>query len=143
DQCITWRLTELHSDRIADIALSPSEEGFSKDPSASDSIDGHIQLRSVYFQYSPQEAPTLRDINLSIAPGEFVAITGPSGCGKSTLVKILTGLYPPSGGELLYDGLSIASWGTRVIRQRIGVVMQDDELLTGSIMENVTFFAER
>ncbi|WP_325176222.1 ATP-binding cassette domain-containing protein, partial [Xanthomonas hortorum] len=47
-------------------------------------------------------------VNLSIAPGEFVAITGPSGCGKSTLVKILTGLYPPSGGELLYDGLSIA-----------------------------------
>ncbi|HDS1221255.1 peptidase domain-containing ABC transporter [Stenotrophomonas sp. TWI143] len=143
DQCIAWRLTELHSDRIADIALSPSEEGFSKDPSASDSMEGHIQLRSVYFQYSAQEAPALKDINLAIAPGEFVAITGPSGCGKSTLVKVLTGLYPPSAGELLYDGLNIASWGPRVVRQRMGVVMQDDELLTGSIVENVTFFAER
>jgi len=143
DQCISWRLTELHSDRVADIALSPSEQGFSKDPSASDAIEGHIQLRSVYFQYSAQEAPALKDVNLTIAPGEFVAITGPSGCGKSTLVKVLTGLYPPSSGDLLYDGLNISSWGPRVVRQRMGVVMQDDELLTGSIVENVTFFAER
>jgi ATP-binding cassette subfamily B protein RaxB len=58
-------------------------------------------------------------------------------------VKVLTGLYPPSAGELLYDGLNIVSWGPRVVRQRMGVVMQDDELLTGSIVENVTFFAER
>jgi len=143
DQCIAWKLTELHSDRIADIALSPSEEGFGKDPSASDSLEGSILLRSVYFQYSAQETPVLKDINLAIAPGEFVAITGPSGCGKSTLVKVLTGLYPPSSGEVLFDDLNIASWGPRVVRQRMGVVMQDDELLTGSIAENVTFFAER
>lgn len=142
DQCISWKLTELHSDRIADIALSPSEEGFSKDPRASDVIEGHIQLRSVFFQYSAHEAPVLKDINISIEPGEFVAITGPSGCGKSTLVKILAGLYPPNAGEVLYDGTNISSWGARVVRQRMGVVMQDDELLTGSIAENITFFAE-
>lgn len=143
DQCISWRLTELHSDRIADIALHPSEEGLGKDPGRVELIKGHIQLRSVYFQYAAQEAPVLKDITLNIAPGEFVAITGPSGCGKSTLVKILTGLYPPSAGEVLYDGTSITNWGARVVRQRMGVVMQDDELLTGSILENVTFFAER
>lgn len=143
DQCISWRLTELHSDRIADIALSPSEDGFNKDPMSSEAIEGRIQLRSVYFQYSAQESPILKDINLSIEPGEFIAITGPSGCGKSTLARIVTGLYPPSAGELLYDGTSIATWGARVVRQRIGVVMQDDELMTGSIAENVTFFAER
>lgn len=143
DQCISWRLTELHSDRIADIALHPSEEGFSKDPSRSGQILGHIQLRSVSFQYAAHEPPVLRNINLDISPGEFVAITGPSGCGKSTLVKILTGLYPPSTGEVLYDGTNIISWGARVVRQRMGVVMQDDELLTGSILENVTFFSER
>ncbi|MEG1680948.1 MAG: ATP-binding cassette domain-containing protein, partial [Stenotrophomonas sp.] len=84
----------------------------------------------------------LRDINLTIAPGEFVAITGPSGCGKSTLVKILTALYPPSGGDVLYDGIDLVGWGPRVVRQRMGVVMQDDEMLTGSIMENISFFAE-
>lgn len=143
DQCISWRLTELHSDRIADIALHPSEEGFSKDPSRAELIQGHLQLRSVYFQYAAQEAPVLKDITLDVTPGEFVAITGPSGCGKSTLIKILNGLYPPSAGEVLYDGTSIVSWGARVVRQRMGVVMQDDELLTGSILENVTFFAER
>jgi ATP-binding cassette, subfamily B, bacterial CvaB/MchF/RaxB len=143
DQCISWRLTELHSDRIADIALHSSEEGFGKDPSRAALIQGHIQLRSVYFQYAAQEAPVLKDVTLDIAPGEFVAITGPSGCGKSTLVKILTGLYPASAGEVLYDGINITSWGPRVVRQRMGVVMQDDELLTGSILENVTFFNER
>lgn len=143
DQCISWRLTELHSDRIADIALHPSEEGFSKDPSRAELIKGHIQLRSVYFQYAAQETPVLKDITLDIAPGEFVAITGPSGCGKSTLVKILSGLYPPSSGEVLYDGTNIISWGARVVRQRMGVVMQDDDLLTGSILENITFFSDR
>ncbi len=142
DQCISWRLTELHSDRIADIALHPSEDGFDKDPTRAELIEGQIELRSVYFQYAAQEPPVLKDISLKINVGEFVAITGPSGCGKSTLVKVLTGLYPPSAGEVLFDGTSISAWGARVVRQRIGVVMQDDELLTGSILENISFFAD-
>jgi ATP-binding cassette subfamily B protein RaxB len=142
DQCIAWRMTELHSDRIADIALHPSEEGFSSDPSGTNHIKGDIQLRSVYFQYAAQEELVLKDVGLTIAAGEFVAITGPSGCGKSTLVKIITGLYKPSGGDVLFDGATVASWGPRVVRQCMGVVMQDDELLTGSILENVTFFSE-
>ena len=143
DQAISWHLTEMHSDRIADIALTPSEEGFDKDPNNSQHIKGAIELRSVHFKYAPQDAPTLTDINIRIACGEFVAITGPSGCGKSSLVKILTGLYAPSAGEVRYDGASIASWGPRVVRQATGVVMQDDELLGGSILENVTFFNDR
>jgi ATP-binding cassette subfamily B protein RaxB len=143
DQCISWRLTELHTDRIADIALTPSEEGFSKDPARAELIQGRIQLRSVYFQYAQKEPAILKDVNLEVVPGEFVAITGPSGCGKSTLVKILTGLYPATAGDVLYDGTSITSWGARTVRQRMGVVMQDDDLLSGSILENVTFFAER
>lgn len=143
DQCISWRLTELHSDRIADIALHPSEEGFNKVSNGAKQLQGHLQLRSVYFQYAAQEPPVLKDINLNISPGEFIAITGPSGCGKSTLVKIITGLYPSSAGEVLYDNISLAHWGPRAIRKSMGVVMQDDELLTGSILENVTFFDER
>lgn len=143
DQYISWRLTELHSDRVADIALHPSEDGFSNDPSRAALVRGHIQLRSVYFQYSQQEKPILKDIALEIEPGEFIAITGPSGCGKSTLVKVLAGLYPCSSGEILYDGIGISSWGARVVRQRMGVVMQDDELLSGSILENVTFYSDQ
>lgn len=143
DQAVAWRLTELHSDRIADIALQPSEQGYNNDPSQSDRLDGAVELRSVTFQYAAQERPVLRNVSLRIDPGEFVAITGPSGCGKSTLVKIIAGLYAPTAGEVLYDGANLVAWGPRVVRQRLGVVMQDDELLTGSILENVTFFSER
>jgi ATP-binding cassette subfamily B protein RaxB len=142
DQCISWRLTELHSDRIADIVLSPREAGFSQDPAASADMRGHIRLTQVRFQYAAQESLVLKGISLRIEAGEFLAITGPSGCGKTTLIKIITGLYPQSGGDVLYDERSASNWGLRVVRQRMGVVMQDDELLTGSIIENVTFFAE-
>ena len=74
--------------------------------------------------------------------GEFIAITGPSGAGKSTLLKVMAGLYAPSGGQIALDGMPFESWGPRAVRRSLGVVMQDDELLSGSIAENVAFFAE-
>ncbi|MEN5042091.1 peptidase domain-containing ABC transporter [Stenotrophomonas sp. TWI1149] len=142
EQCIAWRVTELHTDRISDIALSESEEGLDKDPATAVNVRGEIEMKLVSFRYGAREQSILEDISIHIRPGEFVAITGPSGCGKSTLVKVITGLYPPTSGEVLYDGVSLSNWGPRVIRQRIGIVMQDDDLLTGSILENVTFFAD-
>ena len=84
-----------------------------------------------------------RGVSLTVEPGEFVAFVGPSGAGKSTLMKVVTGLYPASLGEVRLDGLPLAAWGPRAVRRLLGVVRQDDELLSGSIAENVAFFDER
>ncbi len=85
----------------------------------------------------------LRNLNLTIAPGESVAIAGPSGCGKTTLLKILLGLLPPTEGEVRIGGVRIEHLGMRQYRRLIGAVMQEDHLLAGSIAENIAFFDSR
>jgi ATP-binding cassette subfamily B protein RaxB len=139
---VNWRMLDLHSDRLADIALTPVERGIDESASGLLEMRGGIELNNLAFQYAPQEPYVFRGVNLRVAPGEFVAIVGPSGSGKSTLVKVLCGLYPAVAGDVLIDGLPISAWGPQTVRRNLGVVMQDDELIAGSIMENVAFFAE-
>lgn len=139
---VNWRMLDLHSDRIADIALTPVEKGIDDVGAGLTEMRGALELRNVGFQYAAQEPPVFRGVNLRAEPGDFIAIIGPSGAGKSTLVKVICGLYPSSFGEILIDGLPMSSWGPRAIRRNLGVVLQDDELIAGSIAENVAFFAE-
>lgn len=139
---VSWRMLELHSDRIADIALTPVEAGIDDVGNGLLDMLGGVEVTNLAFRYAPQEPVVFQGVNLRIRPGEFVAIVGPSGAGKSTFVKVLCGLYPMSAGEVLIDGLPLAAWGTRTVRRNLGVVMQDDELVGGSIAENVAFFAE-
>ncbi len=79
---------------------------------------------------------------MRIEPGECVAITGPSGCGKTTLVKVLLGLLDPTAGEVQVDGVALPVSGERAYRRQVATVMQDDHLLTGSILQNICFFDE-
>lgn len=139
---VSWRMLDLHSDRLADIALTPVERGIDDAGVGLQEMHGEIELRDLTFRYAPQEPVVFRGVSAKIKAGEFVAIIGPSGAGKSTLVKVLCGLYPSSGGEVLIDGLPLSAWGPRTVRRNLGVVMQDDELIAGSIAENVAFFAD-
>lgn len=143
DQMLHWRMTDMYSYRLADIVLSPREAGVDDTSPGPQRIAGGIELRDLAFGYAPDEAPVFRNVSLTIRPGEFVAIVGPSGVGKSTLLKVLCGLYPASQGQVCIDGRSLESWGAATVRQSLGVVMQDDELLAGTIAENVAFFDER
>lgn len=138
---VQWRMLDLHSDRISDIALTPPETGLDDVGSGHLELQGAIELRNLAFRYAPQDPFIFQSANARFEPGEFVAIVGPSGAGKTTLLKVLCGLYPSTAGEILIDGLPLSSWGARSFRSQLGVVMQDDELLTGSIAENVAFFA--
>lgn len=139
EQIVTWRLLSVDLERLSDIALSPAEEA----PGATGHVaplEGAIQCRMLGFSYGFGETPVLANINLMIASGEYIAITGSSGCGKSTLVKILAGLYQPSSGEIYIDGRPLPTWSKRAIRDQISIVSQDDTLLAGSIVENITMF---
>lgn len=143
DQFISWRMLNIYTQRIADIVLTPTERGLERSVIGMPTMHGAIRLRNVSFGYAPHEQPVLTRISIAIEPGEFVAITGPSGAGKSTLLKVLMGLYPATSGDVLIDGQPLGAWGASAIRRTFGVVMQDDELLSGTVAENVAFFDEQ
>lgn len=77
---------------------------------------------------------------MAVKAGEVVAIVGPSGCGKTTLMKLMLGLLAPEEGERLIDGQAVETFGLRNYRAQIAAVMQDDQLMSGSIAENISFF---
>jgi ATP-binding cassette, subfamily B, bacterial CvaB/MchF/RaxB len=142
ESLIQWRLLDVHLERIADIALHPRELGADTDGFEGE-IRGEVEARNTSFRYGAADPTTLSNISLKVEAGEFVAIVGPSGCGKSTLLKLLTGLYQPTYGEILIDGRPLNTWSRAALRAQIALVAQDDQLLAGSIAENIAFFDER
>jgi ATP-binding cassette subfamily B protein RaxB len=138
EQGIEYKLLDLHLDRISDIALSAPERG---EPAGSNErIKGALALRDVGFRYGVGEPEVLRGINLTVEPGEMVALVGPSGGGKTTLLKILMGLFAPSHGQVLVDGVPLGTAALGGWRRQIGSVAQDDQLYAGSLAENIAFF---
>ena len=140
EKALDFRILELHLERLADIALSPLETGHEQPLSYTRQIQGRIELRNVSFQYAETEPFVLEDISFIIEPGEFVTIMGPSGGGKTTLIKIMLGLLEPTRGEVLIDGIPLSTMGPRAYREHVGAVMQEDQLLSGSIADNICFF---
>jgi ATP-binding cassette, subfamily B, bacterial CvaB/MchF/RaxB len=140
EKALDFRILELHLERLADIALSPLERGHDQLLSYTREIHGRIELRNVFFRYAEAEPFVLEDISFIIEPGEFVSVMGPSGGGKTTLIKIMLGLLEPTSGEVLIDGIPLSATGLRAYRQHVGAVMQEDQLLSGSIADNISFF---
>jgi ATP-binding cassette, subfamily C, bacterial len=119
------------------LALRPSEQGDARrNPfQASESIG--LDLVNVSFSYGDGET-VLDEVNLSIAPGEKVALVGASGGGKSTLVQALLGLYPLRSGVIRYAGIDVAEIGWDRVRENVGVVLQHPVLFNASVRENLT-----
>jgi len=140
EKALDFRILELHLERLADIALSPLEPGHQQPLSYTRQIQGRIELRNVSFQYAETEPFVVEDISFIIEPGEFVTITGPSGGGKTTLVKIMLGLLEPTRGQVLIDGSPLSTIGPRAYREHVAAVMQEDQLLSGSIADNICYF---
>lgn len=139
DKAIQFRMLSLHLTRIADIALTPLETDTS-DQTVKRRLMGSLQLSNVAFQYSASEPLLFENLRLNIRAGESVCFVGSSGCGKSTLLKIMLGLFEPTSGQVLVDGVDIRSIGVGHYRRQIASVMQDDQLLSGSIADNICFF---
>lgn len=135
-----YKLLSVHLDRISDIALTPCEANLVVEMQSATQINGAIELNDISFRYSPVEPYVLNKISMSIDAGEFIAIKGPSGHGKTTLLKVIVGLLNPDEGEVLFDGKPIEKIGLSQVRKKIGVVMQEDNLMAGSIADNICLF---
>jgi ATP-binding cassette, subfamily B, bacterial CvaB/MchF/RaxB len=140
EKALEFRILGLHLERLSDIALTSLERGHDQPIAYARQVLGAIELRNVSFRYAETEPFVLEDVNLRIDAGEFVTITGPSGGGKTTLIKIMLGLLEPTTGEVLIDGVPLSAIGPRAYREQVGAVMQEDQLLSGSIADNISFF---
>ncbi|VIR75772.1 lantibiotic export protein [Streptococcus pneumoniae] len=102
------------------------------------SLEGRIDIKDLSFSYSKDSAPVIENLNLTIEPGQRIALVGQSGSGKSTLSKILSGLYKIDTGKVLFDGVNINQIDKKILSQNLGVVPQDSFLLNRSILDNIT-----
>ncbi|MEC5162483.1 MULTISPECIES: peptidase domain-containing ABC transporter [unclassified Janthinobacterium] len=139
DKFIEYRMLSLHAERLADIVLEPVE-GASLSDMMLDNLIPRIELINLGFRYADGEPWIIRNLNLTIEAGEAVALIGPSGCGKTTLVKLILGLRQPTEGEVRYGGVPIKQLGNQAYRTALAAVMQDDQLLAGSMADNISFF---
>ncbi len=103
-------------------------------------LEGRLELRGVTFGYNPTAEPILRNFNLTVNPGERVAIVGASGSGKSTVAKLIAGLYPPWSGEIHFDGRPRESYSHTELFNSFAMVDQDIFLFRGTICDNLTMF---
>ena len=141
DKGVELRMLRLQGERLADIVLAEPEADGSGLAAAQRSLDASIELRNVSFRYADSEPDVLKAVSFKIEPGESVAIVGPSGGGKTTLLKLMLGLHEPTQGEVLVGGHPLARVGLAAWRDQIGVVMQDEPLFSGTIADNISFFA--
>ncbi|MGN0662550.1 MAG: NHLP family bacteriocin export ABC transporter peptidase/permease/ATPase subunit [Faecalibacterium sp.] len=129
-------------ERIEDVMQYPSDPCYEQqDPTPPDrpfeKLSGQIELRNVTFGYSRLSPPLIQDFNLTLQPGSRVALVGASGCGKSTLAKLISGLYQPWSGEILFDGRPLSSIDHDQLTGSLAVVDQDIVLFEDTIANNI------
>ena len=126
-------------ERIEDVmhykeAFSPSHDGSN---SKNDKLSGFVEMKNIVFGYSRLDKPLINDFSLLLRPGSCVAIVGASGSGKSTIAKLLSGLYSPWSGDILFDGISIKDIDHSVLTHSVAVVDQEITLFEDTIANNI------
>ena len=135
-------LQEMRVDmeRVEDVLEYPTDVHFDDKSIGSlsyEKLKGNIELRNVTFGYSKLASPLIEDFNMILEPGKKVAFVGSSGCGKSTLSKLITGLYKPWSGEILFDGQPIETIDRHILTSSLAVVDQDITLFEDTISSNI------
>ena len=122
-------------------SLADAEPDIVDRPGATDpgAIRGEIRFENVDFRYTEDGNPVLKNFNLTIKPGETIALVGPTGAGKSTIVNLLCRFYEPTGGTVRINGTDYTTLRLDAIQSRIGMVLQTPHLFTGSIRENIRY----
>ena len=141
-------IQEMRTDmeRVEDVMQYPADPSFSDTPLEEDAdyskLSGEVELRHVTFGYSRLGKPLIEDFSMHMKPGSRVAFVGTSGCGKSTLAKLISGLYQPWSGEILFDGKPISSIDRSVFTGSVAVVDQDIVLFEDTIANNIKMWDE-
>ncbi len=143
-QTIQEMRTEM--ERVEDVMAYPADQRLSDEPLSGDTdyskLKGNVELRHVTFGYSPLAEPLIRDFSMSMKTGSRVAFVGASGCGKSTLSKLISGLYKPWSGEILFDGRPLEEIDRSVFTGSVAVVDQDIVLFEDTIANNIKMWDE-
>lgn len=139
------QLVEGDMNRLDDVLRYPiggdSDEAPDTQPeSPSAKLAGHLELRDLAFGYSPLDPPLIEDFQLTLRPGERVALVGGSGSGKSTVARLVTGLYEPWKGEILFDGEPRKSLPAAMLNVSLASVDQSILLFEGTVRENLTLW---
>lgn len=122
----------------------PTIDTWSSDGESVEAVNGTVEFRDVHFRYPTRpEQPVLRGLNLSVKPGQYIALVGASGCGKSTTIALLERFYDPLAGGIYVDGKEISSLNINQYRSFIALVSQEPTLYQGTIRENVLLGADR
>ncbi|WP_131794011.1 peptidase domain-containing ABC transporter [Fluoribacter gormanii] len=137
-----YKLVSVQLDRVSDILLQPVEIE-ERINTIDKEIQGSIKVQNLEYKYSGNQNLILDKIDFYINQGEKVAITGPSGIGKTTLLKLMLGLITPTKGKIIIDDVFLEVWGVKKYRGACASVMQDDTLISGSILDNITFMDTR
>ncbi len=134
----TLQEMRTNMERIDDVMEYPDEHIFSEHKEACyTQLSGKIEMKDVVFGYNILSKPFIENFDLSIEPGQSLAIVGDSGCGKSTLSKLLSGIYEPWSGQILFDGKPLNDIYKGVFRSSVAVVDQDITLFEDTIAENI------
>ena len=116
----------------------PIIDTWAEDGDKVEAVDGTIEFRDVHFRYPTRpEQPVLRGLNLSVSPGQYIALVGASGCGKSTTIALLERFYDPLAGGIFIDGKEISSLNINHYRSFIALVSQEPTLYQGTIRDNI------
>ena len=127
-------------ERVEDVMEYPSDENVLEretDQAELSKLKGNVELRNITFGYSRLEEPLIENFSLSLKTGQRVALVGPSGCGKSTISKLVSGLYQPWSGEILFDGKPRSAFPREVMTGSVAVVDQDIILFEDTVAANI------
>ena len=133
------KIVEMRSqmERVEDVMKYPEDHRESEKEILQGKLGGLLEMKHVTFGYSPIQPPLIEDFNLQVEPGHSVALVGPSGCGKSTLAKLISGLYKPWSGEILFDGRPIESIPNEELTNSVAVIDQNVVLFDDTIAQNI------
>lgn len=136
------RLIQVHLDRVSEIAFGEPEKTVTKGDGASLEVGPvkALAFDDVTFAYGPQDEPILDQTVFTLEPGSFTALVGPSGSGKTTIFKLLLRILTPVSGQVRYGGQPLKEIDIHAYRRQFGVVMQSDQLLSGTLLDNIAFF---
>ena len=122
--------------RVVELMEEPAEKADPEVPAEPETVEGGVEIKDLSFSYVP-EKPLIRNFNLSVKPGQRIAIVGPTGCGKTTFINLIMRFYDPNEGQILLDGVDHRAMARKKLRQNVGMVLQDTWLRSGTIRENI------